>query len=59
MQYIKVLYDLCGLWTDDEYSLHHEFSDAVAAQVIKLVENIIDFVEQRNNPFKKGNCNVV
>ena len=53
MQYIKVLYDLCGLWTDDEYSLHHEFSDAVAAQVIKLVENIIDFVEQRNNHLKK------
>ena len=59
MQYMKVLYDFSGLLTDDEYSLHHDFSDAVTAQDIKFVENIIDFVEQRNNPFKKDNCNVI
>ena len=59
MQYIKVLYDFCGLLTDDECSLHHDFSDAVTAQDIKFVENIIDFVEQRNNPFKKDNCNII
>ena len=59
MQYIKVLYDFCGLLTDDECSLHHDFSDAVTAQDIKFVENIIDFVEQRNNPFEKDNCNII
>ena len=59
MQYINVLYDFCELSIYDEYSLHHDFSDAVTAQNIKFVENIIDFVEQRNNPFKKDNCNVV
>ena len=56
MQYIKVLYDFCGLSIDDEYSLHHDFSDAVTVQDIKLVENIITFVEQRSNPFKKDSC---
>ena len=56
MQYIKVLYDFCGLSTD-EYTLHLDFSNAASAQDIKLVENIIDFVEQRNNPFKEDNCN--
>ena len=35
------------------------FSDAVTAQDIKFVENIIDFAEQRNNPFKKDNCNII
>ena len=60
MQYIKVLYDFCGLLIDDEYSLHHDFSDAVTVQDIKLVENIITFVEQRSNPFKKDSyCNVI
>ena len=60
MQYIKVLYDFCGLSIDDEYSLHHDFSDAVTVQDIKLVENIITFVEQRSNPFKKDSyCNVI
>ena len=59
MQYIKVLYDFCGLSTDDEYSLHHNFSHAVTAKDIKFVENIIGFVEQRNNPFEKDNCNVI
>ena len=53
MQYIKVLYDFCGLSIDDEYSLHHDFSDAVTVQDIKLVENITTFVEQRSTPFKK------
>ena len=48
-------YNFYGLSTDDEYSLHHDFSDAVTAQDIKFVENIIDFVEQRNNPFKRDN----
>ena len=59
MQYIKILCYFCGLSIDDEYSLYHDFSNAITARDIKLVENIIDFVEQRNNPFKKDNCNVV
>lgn len=54
----KVLYDFCGLLTDDKYSLHHDFCNAVTAQDIKFIENIVDSVEQRNNPFKKDNCNV-
>ena len=56
---MKVLYDFCGLSTDDEYSLHHDSPDAVTVQDIKFVENIIDFVERRNNPFKKDNCSIV
>ena len=44
--------------TDDEYSLHHDFCNAVTAQDIKFIENVVDSVEQRNNPFKKDNCNV-
>ena len=59
MQYIKVLYDFCRLSTDDEYSLHHDFSDDATAQDIKFVENIIDFMEQRINPFKRDNSNVI
>ena len=59
MQYIKILCYFCGLSIDDEYSLYHDFSNAITARDIKLVENIIDFVEQRNNPFKKDNRNVI
>ena len=40
MQYIKVLYDFCGLSADDEYSLHQEFSDSVTIHDIKNVETI-------------------
>ena len=40
--------------------LHHDFSDAVTVQDIKRVENILTFVEQRSNPFKKDSyCNVI
>ena len=40
--------------------LHHDSSDAVTVQDITLVENIITFVEQRSNPFKKDSyCNVI
>ena len=52
MQHIKLLYDFCGLLTGDEYSLYYDFSDTVTAQDIK-------FMEQRNNRFKKDDCNVI
>ena len=48
IQDIKLLYGFCRLSTDDEYSLHHDFSDAVTAQDIKFVENIIDFMKRGN-----------
>lgn len=59
MQYTKFLCEFCGLSTDNEYSLHHYFSDALSVQDIKFVEDITNFVEQRNNGFKKDNFHVI
>ena len=47
------VYDFRRLSTNDEYSLHHDFFDAVTAQDVKFVEKIIDFVKQKNNLFKQ------
>ena len=54
MQYIKVLYDFCGLSSDDEYSLHHRFSDSITSHDINNVEDFIDFVKHWNKSFKNG-----
>lgn len=59
MQYTKFLCEFCGLSTDNVYSLHHYFSDALSVQDIKFAEDITDFVEQRNNEFKKDNFHVI
>ena len=44
----------CQEMINIQYSLHHDFSDAV-----KVLENITDCVEQRNNPFKKDDCKII
>ena len=50
-QFTDLLYNLCSLDTDGEYSLHHEFSTAVTEADEICVTNIRNFVAQRENPF--------
>jgi len=49
MQYIKVLLDYCGISDKDEFSLHHEYSEAIAAHDLQHVKNIKAFVNQWNS----------
>ena len=50
-QFTDLLYNLCSLDMDDEYSLHHEFSTAVTKADEICVTKIRNFIAQRENPF--------
>ena len=46
--------------SDDEYSLHHRFSDSITSRDINNVEDFIDFVKHWNKSFKNdGNSDVI
>ena len=55
MQYIECLSNLCDLNTENEYSLHHEFSDAVTSLDVEHVTNIVSFIKSHKNPFNGRN----
>ena len=48
------MYELCSLDYDDEYTLHHEFSRLITDADDNSVNQVIDYVSQRRNPFKTG-----
>ena len=49
--YVRWLYELCGLTVDDEYSLHHEFSNATTKEDIESVESIKRYAASHQDPF--------
>ena len=49
--YVRWLYELCGLTVDDEYSLHHEFSNATTKEDIESVESIKKYAASHQDPF--------
>ena len=42
--------ELCGLTVDYEYSLHHEFSNAITNEDIESVKSIKKYVFSHQNP---------
>ena len=56
------MYDLCNLDLEDEYSLHHEFSQRITDADEDCIKKIIDYILPRGHPFniiKRGVQNIV
>ena len=49
--YTKALSEICQLKTEDQYSLHHEFSETATLEEREAVANMIQFIKERGNPF--------
>ena len=49
--YTQTLSEICQLKTEDQYSLHHEFSETATQDEREAVAKMIQFVEERGNPF--------
>ena len=54
MQYIDFSV-ICDLNTESEYTLHHEFSDAVTSLDVEHVTSIVSFIKSHKNPFHVSN----
>ena len=53
-QIVRVVRDLCGLIYEDEYCLHHEFSESVSSKDEQCVIRMIDFIQNQGNPFERN-----
>ena len=51
LRHVRWLNELCGLMVDDEYSLHHEFSNATTKEDIESVESIKKYAASHQDPF--------
>ena len=51
LQYVSWLNELCRLTVDDEYSLHHEFSNATTKEDIEPVQSIKKYAASHQDPF--------
>ena len=51
-KYRNFLYDICQMSDDDEYSLHHEFSERITLKDKASVAALMKNIKQRGNPFK-------
>ena len=49
--YTQALSKICQLKTEDQYSSHHEFSETETQEVREAVAKMIQFIEERSNPF--------
>ena len=49
--YTQALSEICQLKTEDQYSLHHEFSETATQEEREAVAKMIQFIEERGNPF--------
>ena len=43
--------ELCCLNEDNEYTVHHEFSQTLTEADEECVEQIVTYIAERNNPF--------
>ena len=49
--YTQVPSEICQLKTEDQHSLHHEFSEIATQEEREAVAKMIQFIEERGNPF--------
>ena len=50
-KFTKHLRELCCMNEDNEYTVHHEFSQALTEADEECVEQIVTYIAERNNPF--------
>ena len=50
-KFTKHLRELCCLNEDNEYTVHHEFSQTLTEADEECVEQIVTYIGERNNPF--------
>ena len=48
--YTQALSEICQLKTEDQYSLHHEFSETATQEEREAVAKMIQFIEERGSP---------
>ena len=49
LQYTQFLEQMCNMSSNDEYSLHHEFSPSITENDCEAVLNIIDYINEHVN----------
>jgi len=52
-QIVRVVRDLCGFIYEDEYCLHHEFSESLSSKDEQCVIRMVDFIQNQCNPFER------
>jgi len=50
-QYTSLLENVCDLTIDDEYAIHHEFSNSRTEEDISSVQKMVEYISTRGNPF--------
>ena len=54
-QYISSLEKVCDTINEDEYSIHHEFSMSRTETDVSNVNQMMDYIKNRGNPFEDSN----
>ena len=55
VKYKSFLHEWCSMDQHDEYSYHHEFSEAALKYDEECVHQVVTFIQERFNPFgRKG-----
>ena len=52
------MYDICSLNEESEYSLHHEFSDAITETDEICVNQLAEYISKYGNPFSTENYDI-
>ena len=50
--------NICGSYEENEYSLHHELSTTLTEADEECVEQIVNYIAVRNNPFDTATSTV-
>jgi len=50
-QYTTLLENICDLTIDDEYLIHHEFSDSRTKEDVSSVDKLTEYIKGHGNPF--------
>ena len=54
-QYTSSLEKVCDIINEDEYSIHHEFSMSRTETDVSAVNQMMDYIKNRGNPFEDSN----
>ena len=54
-QYTSSLEKVCDIINEDEYSIHHEFSISRTETDVSVVNQMMDYIKNRGNPFQDSN----
>ena len=57
-QFTNLLYDICSLNEESEYSLHHGFSVAITETDEICVNQLVEYISKHGNPFSTENYDI-